>query len=93
MNIMKQGKRFIMLACLVWVIQASAGKTTFKDRTENWLQRTETNGSGRPGIDEDTPKPDVPGAPGPIGDAIVWLFASSLVYGVYLYRKKKKIIA
>jgi hypothetical protein len=72
----------ILLINILLSVQLFAARTSFKERTENWLKQSESVAE-RPGITEPG-SPDTPGAPRnlPVGDALLPLLLLSLVYGI-----------
>jgi hypothetical protein len=87
---------YILLAGLLlsnsW---ATAQKTSFKERSEQWLQQSnnssdESGGDGwiNPGDTEEPENPTMQRAP--VGDFLPLLVGLGLIYGVYIFVKKKK---
>jgi hypothetical protein len=91
---MKTKRNLITAICLCLCLSAycQAGETTFKERTENWLQKAPSESSGtRPQIEDENPTDD-PGHPGPVGDAL-WLVAGmGAVYALYCCKSKRKVL-
>jgi hypothetical protein len=89
---MTQKKLYIIAICFILSVHAFAGRTTFKEQSDNWLKQTEGNANGRPGIGGNTPEPTPPIAPQatPIGDTGWILLSGALAYGIYVFGKKQK---
>jgi hypothetical protein len=89
---MKTKRNLIIAVCLCLSNYCLAERTTFQDRTENWLQNTPGEYDTRPEIDEETEMQGDPGHPGPVGDAIWLVVGMSAVYALYRCRPKRKAL-
>jgi hypothetical protein len=89
---MKTKRNLITAICLCLSAYCLAGQTTFKERTENWLQKAPSESSNeRPEIEDDGNPPV--GDPGiPVGEAL-WLVAGmGAVYTLYHCMPRRKSI-
>jgi hypothetical protein len=98
---MKKNLIYILLiGSLISSNRIFAGKTSFKERTEQWLQHSENNLRGD-GNDENNGDGWIPGGgtspddptierDGPVGDFLPLLVGFSIIYGIYISGKKKK---
>jgi hypothetical protein len=85
---MKAKKIYILIIGMLLTMQVFATQTTFKDKNDVWLQRSES--SGRPGITDGDVEPETPIAPtAPVGDALGIILTLTLIYGAYSLVRKK----
>jgi hypothetical protein len=82
-------KIIILAATILLAIPASAGSRTMKDRTENWLQRENTEEITASGdLRRIGPVPEPPTVP--IGDGIGYILVAAGIYG--LCKRKKRFL-
>ncbi|KAA6302215.1 MAG: hypothetical protein EZS26_001575 [Candidatus Ordinivivax streblomastigis] len=99
---MQKIKLYLIAIALLWVsgpVFAFGNRTGFKERNEQWLQHSSSGGLRG---DSD---PDIPGGTDPpistpdverdgaVGDALPWLIALGLFYGLRISAVKAKKIA
>jgi hypothetical protein len=86
----------ITIFCILFTGQvfASEERTTFKERTDNWL-RSEGSGSGGPPTNGHNDPLDATRGVGdpevPVGDGIWLALGFGLTYGIYTGKRKKAI--
>lgn len=88
---MKILKFFLLLTGVLLSTQMFATHTTFREQTDNWLKRSESSESTRPGgVDPGTPPPS-PGAPTqlPVGEGVVPLLLLAAAYVVCRKRRRQ----
>ncbi|GHU71474.1 hypothetical protein FACS189413_13230 [Bacteroidia bacterium] len=86
-------KKTIILAIAITLAStAFAERNTFRDRSENWLQRNnteETTGNGLRGAPTISGNPTNPTTPGPVGGGMAIMLALGAGYGLVCKQNKK----
>jgi hypothetical protein len=91
---MKAKYFLVILIGLLFAFQVftfGENRTTFKERTENWLKADETPSESQGGglIGDETPTGD-PTVGSSIGDALWIALGCSLIYGFCIFKGKRK---